>query len=143
MSRLNIGGRWFLTLFGIFLVASVTISALAAITVLWPHEVLVNIWSTKQAAYRQLLHTPLLAGVGFAALSVVLSFATVGWFVRRKWGWLLAITVLGVSLLSDILHMILARQWVDGIGEVIEALVLLWATSSPVRNQFAKIATKR
>lgn len=141
MARPGIGGRLLFGLFGTFLMVTVIIAALAAITVLWPHGVLVDIWSTKQTEYHQLLRTPLLAGGGFAMLSVVLTFAAVGWFTRRWWAWPLVATVLGVNLLSDVVHMILTRQWIDAIGVLIEALVLLWVTSRPIRNRFERMHT--
>lgn len=127
-----------LFLFGIFLIITSIIAALAAITVLVPHSPLVWIWSFKEAAFHQLLAFQLPAGGGFAILSFLLALAAFGWFQDRRWAWFLSTLILSVNLISDLAHMVIAKEWLDAIGILLEGIVLLWITSKSVRNHFMK-----
>jgi len=123
-------------LFGVFLSVASLIAALAAITVLFPHGILVSIWSIKEEEYQQLLHFRFLAGGGFAVLSVVLGLTARGWFQYRRWAWFLFWVILAVNLVSDVVRTMITRQWVDLLGVILEGLILFLLTSRPIRNQY-------
>ena len=44
----------------------------------------------------------------FPLLSCVLVVAAVGWFRRRKWGWVLAVFVIAVQVAGDLVNLLRA-----------------------------------
>ena len=134
----GIGGRWPLRMFGVFLLVAALAGSLAAVTVLWPNTILSGVWSLKEVQYHQLLHVRRAAGAGFVALSILLASAAGGWLRHRRWAWFLAAGILSVNLVSDAIHVAVARQWASAVGVVIEGLILAWVVSRPVRGQYLR-----
>ncbi len=135
-AKWGIGGRWPRRMFGIFLLVSSLVSALAALTLLWPHSPLSAGWAVKETEYRQLLRVRMVAGGGFAVLSVVLASTTVGWWRRRRWAWFMALGILVVNLVSDVLRTVMTQQWSGASGLFVEGLIVIWISSRPVRLHY-------
>ena len=90
-----------LTAVGVFLFFGATMACLAGTTLTWPGTVLDRAWRLNPAAYEQLAGYGRILGVAFFALSAVLTLAGIGWFQRRRWGWLLAVAIIATQLLGD------------------------------------------
>jgi hypothetical protein len=61
---------------------------------------------------------------------------SVGWFRRRRWGWLLGTTIIAINAAGDLINA--ARgEWLKGaVGVAIAGLLLFYITRSEVRSYF-------
>jgi hypothetical protein len=121
---------------GIFFFFGSLMATYAAITLAIPGTFLDKGWELNKSAHVQLAATGRIMAVPFAFLSVLLFLAGVGWFRRRRWGWVLGVTVIAVNLTGDLIHLALG-DWLGGaVGIVIAGLLLIYITRSSVRSYF-------
>ena len=93
---------------------------LAGTTLLLPGTPLDRAWALNPNAYQQLTSIRIIAGVLFLLLSVLLIFSAVGWFRRRRWGWILAVLIISVQVIGDLLN-VLRGDWQRGtVGAILE-----------------------
>lgn len=123
--------------FGIFLFFGASMASLAGVTLLHPQTVLDRVWALNPGAYAQL--SPLGRPVGglFVLLSAALCCAGIGWFLRREWGWGLAVAVVFVQALADAFNLIRGDFVRGGVGFVIAVLVLLYLWRPGTRAAFS------
>lgn len=121
---------------GIFLFFGATVAALAATTLLWRDTPLDRAWALNPRAYAQLVPLGRTVGFLFLCLSATLAVAGVGWFGRRRWGWGLAVAIIGTQVLGDIINVIRGDWFGGGIGVIIAAALLLYLLSPRVRAAF-------
>jgi hypothetical protein len=121
---------------GIFFFFGALMATFAATTLLNPGTFLDRAWELNPLAHAQLMPIAKIAGVGFVVLAVVLLLAGVGWFRRRRWGWVLGTSVIGVNMIGDLINS--ARgEWLKGaVGVVIAGLLLFYLTRPGVRDYF-------
>lgn len=120
---------------GIFFVFATAMATVAGVTLLHPGTLLDRIWSLNPRAYAQLAPLGPSVGVAFLFLGTSLAVAAVGWFQRRYWGWLMAITILTTQLLGDAFNFFRGDR-VGGIfGVLIAAALLLYIIR--LRRSFA------
>lgn len=119
-----------------FLIVAAAIAAMASFTMFATGTALDSIWTTKEHAYHQLLQHRLPVGAGFAALAVILALTAAGWARRKRWGWLLAVLILAVNLLSDTASLITSRQPADLLAAAISAAILTWLLTPTTRSYF-------
>ncbi len=121
---------------GMFFVFGATMAAYAAVTLLKPGTVLDGLWALNPAAHSRLATLGKLPGLGFALLSIFLGAASVGWFRRRYWGWLLGTTIVAINAAGDLINLV-AGEYVKGaVGVAIAGIVLFHLTRSNVRKYF-------
>ncbi|MGB8010712.1 MAG: hypothetical protein WCF68_03800 [Terriglobales bacterium] len=125
------------TAVGIFLLVGAVVASLAATTLLWRGTTLDRIWALNPAAYKQLAPWGGEVGILFLLLTLALTFAAIGWFRRRLWGWRLTVAIIGTQVLGDLGNC--ARgDWLGGGTGVIIAGALLWFLLRPrIRAAFA------
>jgi hypothetical protein len=105
-------------------------------SLLFPGGWLAVIWAIKPHEYRQLLAFGWLAGAGFLLLAAVLGVASWGCFHRRRWGWLLAVILIGINAAGDAARVAMG-ELVEGMtGVVIASALLWWLTRDAVRARF-------
>lgn len=65
--------------------------------------------------------------------------ASIGWFRRRYWGWVLGTTIIAINAAGDVINA--ARgEWLKGaVGVAIAGVLLLYMTSSGVRSYFTRV----
>ena len=121
---------------GIFFVFGSTMAAYAAVTLLRPGTALDGLWALNKKGHAQLALLGEGAGFGFVVLSALLCAAAVGWFHRRRWGWLLGTTIIAINTVGDLINA--ARgEWLKGaVGVAIAGLLLAYITRSEVRRYF-------
>ena len=121
---------------GIFLFFGAAMAALAATTLIVRGTLLDRAWELNPEAYRQLAPLGSNIGVLFLLLSAALTVTGIGWFRRRRWGWILAVVIIGTQVSGDFVN--LARgDWLrGGIGVVVAGLLLLYLLSSRIRAAF-------
>lgn len=123
-------------LFGWFLAAAAVVAAFAAASIVWPHGLLAAMWAAKASAYATLRHMKAVAGPALVVVAVALGASALGWSRRRGWAWGVAVGVLALNLAGDLATAVLARQWAQLAGGVVEGALLVWLLSRPVRSQF-------
>jgi hypothetical protein len=121
---------------GIFFVFGATMAAYASVTLIAPGTALDVLWALNSSAHVQLAALGKVAGLGFAALSLLLCAASLGWFRRRYWGWLLGTTIIAINAVGDLVNG-LRGAWLEAAAGVsIAGLLLLYLTRAGTRKYF-------
>ncbi len=121
---------------GIFFFFGSVMATYAAITLLIPGTFLDKAWELNKSAHVQLAAMGPIMAAPFAFLSVVLFLAGVGWFKRRRWGWVLGVSVIAVNLTGDLIQLALGDWLKSMVGVVIAGLLLIYLTRAGVRTYF-------
>ena len=111
---------------GVFLVIAATVASLADVTLVHPGTPLDGMWKLNPRAYAQLAPLGAPVGIAFLFLGASLAVAAVGWFRRRYWGWLMAITIFTTQLLGDMFNFFRGDHVGGAVGVVFAAVVLLY-----------------
>jgi hypothetical protein len=70
-------------------------------------------------------------------LASVLLVAGLGWFRRRRWGWVLGLALIAINLAGDLSNLVFREELLKGtIGVGIAGLLLTYMTRASVRNYF-------
>ena len=113
-----------------------TMASLAGTTLVWPGTFLDRIWVLNPTAYTQLAPLRRFVGPAFLLLAVALGAAAVGWFLRRLWGWRLAVAIIAIQLLGDLMN-VLRGDFVRGpIGFLIAGALLIYLLRRDVKGMF-------
>jgi hypothetical protein len=119
-----------------FLIIAACIAAAAAVSLLARGTPLSGMWDSKESSYPELLRHRLVFGAGFILLAAALSFAA-GWIGGRRWGWGLSVVLIGVNSLADLAQAAAAGDLAGLWPIAVDAIVLGWLLSGPVRKRFA------
>ncbi|MCG6859529.1 MAG: hypothetical protein LJE67_15835 [Salaquimonas sp.] len=122
---------------GLFFTFATLMTTAAAITLILPGGPLDAIWQIKPEQFPELKLHGSIVGAGFVLLALVCAATSVGSFMRRHWGWLLAVTIFTVNFVADLMQAILEPALAAFAGPVVSALILWWLLRSGVRAQFA------
>lgn len=124
------------TVVGVFLCFGAAMTALAAVTLLWPGTPLDRMWTLNRVAHSQLFPRRLIFGPMFVLLSSAFTCATIGWFQCRRWGWRLAVTIICIQVPVD-LGNVIRGDWLQGIiGVLLAAALLVYMRRPELRNRF-------
>ncbi len=121
---------------GIFLLFAAAMALLAGITLASPGTVLDRMWTINPRAYKQLAPLGRSVGILFSVLSVGLGAAGIGWFRRRKWGWVLAVSIISIQILGDVVNALRGQVIEGSVGIVLAGALLLYMTRPYVRGMF-------
>ncbi|MFZ3266796.1 MAG: hypothetical protein WA172_22520 [Terriglobales bacterium] len=127
--------RGFVAIGGFFLFGA-AMAAYAAATLLKPGTVLDRLWALNKTGHAQLASLGKGAGLGFIVLSAVLCAASLGWFRRRPWGWLLGTTIIAINAAGDLVNLARGEGLKGSSGVAIAGLLLFYMTRSGVRHYF-------
>lgn len=123
---------------GAFFVFGAAMAAYAAVTLLKPGTFLDPLWALNKQGHAGLVLLGRGAVLLFAVLAVALALAAVGWFRRRYWGWILAITIIAINAMGDLINAA-TGEWLKGVvGVAIAGLLLIYLTRPGVRNHFKR-----
>jgi len=121
---------------GIFLFFGMTMAALAGTTLVWPGTPLDRIWVLNRRAHLQLAPLAPRVGLAFLILAVALGAAGIGWFQKKRWGWRLAVCIIGVQILGDFLNL-MRGDYLRGVtGVVIAGALLVYLCRQPMKALF-------
>jgi|SRR6185312_13928923 len=126
------------TAFGILLVFGAVMAMLAALTFLLPGTPLDMAWRLNPAAHRQFADVGRPAGILFLDISVVLAIASVGWFRRRRWGYWLAVVLIGIQVIGNMGNMVLGQAVRGLVGAAISLALLVYLLSPRIRDHFRR-----
>lgn len=122
---------------GIFLFFGMAMAALAGTTLLRPGTDLDRIWLLNPRAHSQLAYLGPRIGLAFLLLALALGATAIGWFQKKKWGWRLAVCIIGIQVLGDLVNL-LSGDFIRGVpGVVIAGAVLAYLCRSTIKELFS------
>ena len=124
------------TLIAIFFALATCILIGAGAALLLPGSRLEAIWLVYPARRAMLMPYRAWLGPGFLALAVAMASASVGCFLRRRWGWRLATLIFAVNGLGDALQLFMGRFVEGGIGVAAAGAILFYLSRPAVRAAF-------
>jgi len=113
-------------------------AAYAAITLLVPGTFLDVLWGLNKRGHEGLAGMGRMAAIPFCVLSPMLALAAVGWFRRRRWGWVLGVTIIAINLAGDLGQIFFGERWKGAVGVVIAGALLFYLARHGVRSYFAR-----
>lgn len=113
-------------------------AGLAAITLLWPGTFLDRSWTLNPGAHQQLAPLSSVAGPLFLLLSLILLSSAVGWYRRRRWGWILAVVIIAIQVVSDIFNFLRGDRLRGALGVTIAGALLVYLFSRGIRATFSR-----
>jgi hypothetical protein len=125
-----------MTAIGIFLLFGTVTAFLAGTTLLWRGTFLDGIWVLNPRAYDELAPLGKTVGLLFLSLAVGLALAATGWLKRRRWGWQLAVAIIGIQVLGDFVNIFFGHAVQGLVGVTIAGALLLYITRPYVRTTF-------
>jgi hypothetical protein len=123
---------------GVFFVFGATMAAYAALTLAFPGTPLDALWALNKGGHQGLLWLGRIAAIPFMVLSVALACTAVGWFRRRRWGWILGVTVIGINMAGDLSQVAMGERLKGVVGVVIAGAVLIYMTRPAIKRIFSK-----
>ena len=112
-------------------------AALAGITLTFPGSRLDPMWRLNPTAYAEMRPLGAIVGIPMLLLSGVMLLSAVGWFSRRRWGWILAVMVIGTQVAGDCWNLITGRGVEGLIGVTIAGALLWWLLRRSIRINFS------
>ena len=119
-----------------FVVAAAGISAISAISLLWPGGPLEPIWRINPRAREDFAVLGIWSSILLGVLSVVCVVAAIGLWRRARAGYQLIVVGLVLNLVGDVLNIVLRRQLAAALGIPIVAAILAYLMTSSVREYF-------
>ena len=113
-------------------------AAFAGLTLLVPGTSLDTLWTLNKRGHEGLAALGRLAALPFVVLSPMLGIAAAGWFRRRRWGWMLGVTIIAINLAGDLGQIAFGERWKGAVGVAIAGLLLIYMTRSNVRSHFTR-----
>lgn len=120
---------------GLFFLLGAAMASLAAVTLLFPGTFLDHAWVLNPVGYVGLSTLGRWIGLPFFALAAALLLAGAGWLKRRRWGWVLGVSVIAVNLAGDVVHLA-TGDWRGGVGVLIAGMLFFYLTRKTVRQYF-------
>ncbi len=111
-------------------------AAYAAITMAFPGTPLDSLWALNKRGHEGLVWLGRIAAIPFVVLSVALVFAAVGWLRRRRWGWVLGVTIIGINMAGGLSQVVMGERLKGAVGVVIAGALLGYMTRSRIRKYF-------
>lgn len=126
---------------GIFFFFGATMATYAAITLAIPGTILDAAWKLNPEGHAQLASLGRIMAVPFLVLAAALFVAGLGWFRRRRWGWVLGVALIAINLTGDIFNLVFRGELLKGaVGVAVAGLLLTYMTRASVRNYFGRSA---
>jgi hypothetical protein len=111
-------------------------ASLAGFTLVWRGTALDWIWTFNPRAYVELAPLGKPIGLLFLFLASALAIAGTGWLKRRRWGWQLAVVIIGTQALGDMANIFYGRIIQGVIGVTIAGALLFHMTRPFIRACF-------
>jgi hypothetical protein len=121
---------------GAFFIFGSVMAAYAAITLLVPGTVLDSLWALNPRGYEGLARLGRWAPVPFCVLSPALCLAAIGWYRRRRWGWVLGVTIVAINMAGDVGQILLGERLKGATGVAIAGLLLFYLTRPGLKRYF-------
>jgi hypothetical protein len=121
---------------GIFLLWGAAMATFAGITLIFPGTILDRAWVLNPAGHAGLTALGRWVGFLFPLLGSALLLAGIGWLKHRRWGWMLAVLLIGANATGDLIRL-LSGAWIEGVvGVLIAGALLIYMTRPNMRAVF-------
>lgn len=100
--------------------------------------VLERMWALNPRAFQELAPLGPIVGLLFLFLAAALLIAGIGWLKSRKWGWLLAVAIIGSQVMGNAVQILLGHVVEGIVGVAIAGALLFYITRKPMRRIFAE-----
>src|SRR5436190_15977224 len=120
----------------IFFMVGTVLSFLAGLSLLVPANFFDKMWRLNPRGHEGLLRIGYWAVVLLFTASASCAAAAVGLLRRERWGYILAIALIGINFLSDIANSVLRTEPKAIVGAPIALLIILYLLTKRVRNYF-------
>ena len=121
---------------GIFLLWGAAMATLAGVTLTFPGTALDRVWTLNPGGHQGLVILGRWAGLLFFPLGIALALAGFGWLKGRRWGWILAVAIIGINASADAIRLV-SGAWLEGlVGVVIAGALLAYLLSKRMRTYF-------
>jgi len=121
---------------GIFLLWGAAMATLAGITLTLPGTILDRVWVLNPRGHEGLLALGRWAGMLFFPLGIALALAGFGWLKRRRWGWILAVAIIGINASADAVRLFSGALLEGLVGVVLAGALLIYLLSPSMRAYF-------
>ncbi|MGD0735730.1 MAG: hypothetical protein ABR976_11310 [Terracidiphilus sp.] len=114
-----------------FLLLAAVIALVTGISLLFPNPVWNSLWNLNRPAYIAFEKFGRLSGVLLLAVCAGACAAGVGLLRRRRWAWLIAVTLFAMNGLGDLASLFLMHDLVKGFSGLLVAGVFLYLLTRP------------
>jgi hypothetical protein len=104
---------------------------------LLPGSAFEAVWAAYPARRALLMPYRVWLGPGFLAFAGTMASASLGCFLRRKWGWRLAVAIFTVNGLGDVTQFLSGHVLEGAVGVAAAAAILFYLWRPAVRAAFA------
>jgi len=126
-----------MTAMGVFLLFGAAVALIAGTSLMRPGTALDRMWALNPRAYHELSPLGRSAGLLFLLLALALALTGMSWLKRRRWGWRLAVVIIGTQVLGNLVSIFLGRIVEGVLGFTIAGALLLYIIRPDVRSTFA------
>jgi hypothetical protein len=128
-----------MTAMGIFLFVGAVMAFLAGASLAKPGTFLDRMWVLNPHAYDELTPFGRTVGLFFLLLAAALMLAGTGWLKRQRWGWRLAVVIIGTQVTGDVANIFLGHPAQGVVGVAVAGTLLLYITRPYVRASFGRV----
>ncbi|MGO9648455.1 MAG: hypothetical protein ACLPOO_10405 [Terriglobales bacterium] len=108
----------------------------AGVTLIFPGTFLDRAWALNPVGHAGLTARGRWVGFLFPLLGLTLAAAGMGWLKRRRWGWVLAILLIGGNAAGDLVRLA-SGAWAAGtVGVLMAGALLVYMTRPGMRRVF-------
>lgn len=118
-----------ITVLSLFFVFGATMSVLAAVMLLFPGTPLEPLWRLNPRAHQAFAAMGLLAVLLMALVWAACAAAALGLWRCARWGYWVALVVLGVNLAGDAINAFVAHDWRTLIGLPVGGVMIAYLFS--------------
>jgi hypothetical protein len=111
-------------------------ATLAGITLICPGTLLDRAWALNPVGHAGLTARGRWVGFLFPLLGLTLAAAGIGWLKCRRWGWMLAILLIGGNAAGDLVRLIDGVRISGTFGLLIAGALLIYMTRPGMRDFF-------
>jgi hypothetical protein len=120
----------------IFFAVATCILLSVGTALLFPGSIMEAVWRLYPARRALLMPYRLWLGPGFLTLAIAMASASIGCFLKRRWGWWLSVAIFAINGLSDAAQILMGRFLEGGIGVAAAGAILFYLSQPSVRGAF-------
>ena len=126
---------------GIFFFFGATMASYAAFTLAVPGTFLDAAWRLNPEGHAALSSLGRIMAAPFLLLASALLVAGLGWFRRRRRGWVLGVALIAINLAGDLFNLVFRQLLKGTLGVVMAGALLVYLSRPAVRNYFRQSAS--
>jgi hypothetical protein len=124
-------------LIALFFAASTCVVLSVGTALVWQGTALDAVWDIYPSRRGMLMPWRSLLGPLFLGLAIPMAAASVGCFLRRRWGWWLAVLIFAANGAGDMVQLFLGRYVEGGVGVLAAGAILFYLMRPEVRTGLA------